>query len=142
MKRQKWLPLSLALICGIALGAMAFVLVHKYEPGFTEFQPSGVIIDEYPMETLLHSQLGGGGLISGALLLGFGVLFCAVKDAREPRRKAGLVLTVIGTMLLSASALQNRFDAIYPSAAAVDQLAHECKESGRQPCMTVPQGDR
>ena len=142
MMRRNWLPLSLALICGLALGSGAFTLVHKWEPGFTNFTPAGVMIFEDPIHTILHAQLGGFALCFGAMVFAFGVVLLLSRRVVTFGRQAGFLIAVLGMMLVSQAGLQLRFDSIYPSAAAVDQLARECKESGRQPCMTVPLGDK
>lgn len=142
---KNWRALLVAAICGAALGAGLFAIIHRWEPGYTNYEPAGVIVDYSPIHEIIHAQIGGGGIFFGFLVVLGGAMLLSLPNGISElwvMRKAGFVLTTMGVMLVSAGSLQIRYDAIYPAAAAIDELTHACAESGKQPCMTAPQGDR
>jgi hypothetical protein len=143
--KRNWKILLVALFFGIALGVGLFAWVHRWEPGFTNLEPAGVIVDYDPIHTIIHAQLSGVGAFFGALIgIGGATLLSLPKRISEfwVMRRSGFALAIIGVAVVCASSLQTRYDSIYPSAAAIDELTHACAETGKRPCMTLPEGDR
>ena len=104
-----WKHIALLIVCGLALGAGFFALIHPYEGGFRSTVQSGAIVDRMPLDTILESLLSPVGAFCGAVVALACIPFLKRPLTELPRR-ALTVLLVMGTMSVVQSSLQMRYD--------------------------------
>ena len=104
-----WKQIVLFVVCGLALGAAFFALIHPYEGGFRSSVQSGAIVDRMPLDTLLESLLSPVAALCGAVMALACIPFLKRPLTELPRRTL-TVLLVMGIMSVVQSSLQMRYD--------------------------------
>ena len=109
-RSTSWKLIAFTVLCGIALGAVVFALIHPYEGGFRSSLPAdGTIVDRMPLDTLLEGVLSPFAAGFGALIALASIALLKMRQVEFVRRALTAVV-VFGAMSITQSSLQMRYD--------------------------------